>query len=759
MTKYQVVLLISILALIAGADENIWSTNGPYDACVTTIAVDPTDCNFLFIGTVENGMFYTTDSGENWNHVDSDVLPRTIRNIVFNPQHPDTIWAATIHSCYRSVNHGVDWELIYFSAGWHYEINALAIHPVWTNIIFVGGPFFSGINYVSYDGGQTWERLSLTLIVAENFVIDPIDDSTIYATSHTSTSRKSVYKSVDLGATWLNIHGNLDTATTIYDLAVDQVDNSVIYVCGNDWTSSDRCVYKSINGGESWTNISPEGLISDRVFSIYVSPQDHNTVFICTLANGVLRSTNGGGTWAEVNDGLTGRRIKRIEYDPVSGIYYLGTYYNGIYRSITNGSSWEKISYNIPNTNCNDYAIVPNNPAKQFVCAQNGLYATSDSGLSWEYVDILLPDYNRATTCIAIDPFNSNNIFVGVSSTYYRCHNSVVARSENGGVGWEAFAEGFPDIEWFNKIDIGHYDGRTTIFLASDHGLYKSDDYGENWYRDISIPRDLCVASDISPADNDCIYIGGYNGYGSADGGESWHELNMPVVGGFINEITCHPYNPQEVYMCIFGNGVYKSIDAGQNWVNITNNLPYESDYILFSGLAINPHNPENMFIHSFDNGVFQSHDGGGTWEAFNEGLNIHGAMATIIIDPADTNNIFMATAEQSVWSITRTPTGIDDNSHARPSQFALSAYPNPFNAAANISFSLPEASNVKLDIYDLLGRQTVSLLDSYLPAGNHSLLWHPEDLAAGVYIYRLTTHTGLSTDYYQTSKKITLLK
>jgi len=755
MIKYLAILIIVFLSISSIADENTWSTRGPYSARVTAIAIDPGNSNCIFIGTVENGIYYTENDGEYWNHIDSELLPRTIRKIVFNPQHPDTMWAATTESCYKSFNHGVDWERVVFPAGWHYEINALAIHPRWTNIIFVGGPWFSGINYVSYDAGETCERLSLTQIVAENFVIDPVNDSTIYATSHTATTRKSVYKSIDLGATWTSTHNDLDTTTTIYDLALDPVDINIIYVCGRDRTSSGKCVYKSENGGLNWLDISPEELLSDWIFNIYVSPQNHNTVFICTEANGVLKSLDAGNTWVEANSGLPTRYAYRIIYDTETDVYYLGTLWDGIYRSSTGGDSWEKISYNIPNANCVDFALKPDEPAIQFVCTKNGFYKTTDSGHSWEFNDLLSPDYNRATTCMAIDPLNTDIIFVGASSYYNSINNCSVFRSQDSGISWEGLNNGLPGSCWFGEMRIGHYPGRNTVFLGTeDNGLYKSDDNGETWYRDINMPEELCIALDISQVDNDYVYVGGYNAYGSTDGGEHWHELNTPEISdGYINEIVSYPNSPEELFMCVFDNGLYKSVDAGESWIDLTDNLPYNGNYILFSGIAINPQNPDNVYIYSFDYGIFQSHDGGDTWEPFYEGFNIHCGMTTTIIDPSDTNRIYTATLEQSVWSITRTPTGIDDGQQPLPSQVSLSAYPNPFNAAANISFSLPTASNVSLDIYDLLGRRTASLLDSYLPAGNHSLLWHPEDLAAGVYIYRLTT------DNNQTSHKITFLK
>ena len=74
------------------------------------------------------------------------------------------------------------------------------------------------------------------------------------------------------------------------------------------------------------------------------------------------------------------------------------------------------------------------------------------------------------------------------------------------------------------------------------------------------------------------------------------------------------------------------------------------------------------------------------------------------------------------------------------PAKYALyQNYPNPFNPATNISFSLPQGANVKLKIYDVLGREIATLENSWLSAGNHTVTWiPPAGTASGVYLYRL---------------------
>ena len=80
-------------------------------------------------------------------------------------------------------------------------------------------------------------------------------------------------------------------------------------------------------------------------------------------------------------------------------------------------------------------------------------------------------------------------------------------------------------------------------------------------------------------------------------------------------------------------------------------------------------------------------------------------------------------------------------------------AYPNPFNPTTTIRFSLSEPTHARLVIYDLLGRQIKTLVDSYREAGSHEVIFEAGDLPSGAYLYRLTTPE------YSTVRKFTLSK
>jgi hypothetical protein len=72
------------------------------------------------------------------------------------------------------------------------------------------------------------------------------------------------------------------------------------------------------------------------------------------------------------------------------------------------------------------------------------------------------------------------------------------------------------------------------------------------------------------------------------------------------------------------------------------------------------------------------------------------------------------------------------------PRNLSLSAFPNPFNSIAQISFSLPRAGNVKLEVYDVTGRLAATLVDGRFEAGEHRVRFDGKELASGIYFLRL---------------------
>jgi hypothetical protein len=95
----------------------------------------------------------------------------------------------------------------------------------------------------------------------------------------------------------------------------------------------------------------------------------------------------------------------------------------------------------------------------------------------------------------------------------------------------------------------------------------------------------------------------------------------------------------------------------------------------------------------------------------------------------------------------------VDEFSGVLPTKILLlQNYPNPFNASTMIMYKLQQPSHVTIDIYNILGRHMTNIQDGSMTTGYHQVTWNADDLASGMYFYRLQVG-----DYSETKKMILL--
>jgi hypothetical protein len=96
----------------------------------------------------------------------------------------------------------------------------------------------------------------------------------------------------------------------------------------------------------------------------------------------------------------------------------------------------------------------------------------------------------------------------------------------------------------------------------------------------------------------------------------------------------------------------------------------------------------------------------------------------------------------------------VEQLSPTAPKTFLLEQnYPNPFNPSTTIRYQLPVASEVKLEVYDVLGKKVATLVSERQAAGYYQYVWNADGLTSGVYFYRLQAGTFTQT------KKMILVK
>jgi hypothetical protein len=117
-------------------------------------------------------------------------------------------------------------------------------------------------------------------------------------------------------------------------------------------------------------------------------------------------------------------------------------------------------------------------------------------------------------------------------------------------------------------------------------------------------------------------------------------------------------------------------------------------------------------------------------------------------------------------WVIQMTPVEWEEVDQAElPKEFGLRQnYPNPFNPATVIEYALPKASEVKIQIYNILGQKVRNLVDEPQEPGYKMIHWDGKDdsgkeVSSGVYFYRVVAHTDQGSEDFVKCKKMTLLK
>jgi hypothetical protein len=194
------------------------------------------------------------------------------------------------------------------------------------------------------------------------------------------------------------------------------------------------------------------------------------------------------------------------------------------------------------------------------------------------------------------------------------------------------------------------------------------------------------------------------------------------------------------------GEGVYYSSDRGGDWAKISSSVSISQVWTLVLS-------DSNLFVGSIGTGVFLTQDNGISWTAKNEGLinkNIRSLLVT------SDNYLYAGTTNGfvSYRPISEMTTDVGNQSNEIPSQFILEQnYPNPFNPSTKIKYSIPQSSNVIINVYDILGNEIETLVNEEKPVGNYEITWYGVHLPSGIYFYKL------QADGFVETKKMILIK
>ena len=754
MSVSVLILLIRIVAAVAADD--VWSTDGPKGGIIYDIAISPVNHETIFIGTIENHIYKTTDSGQNWQHLPRGILGLATRVVIPHPQNVKVIYVSTAQGVFKTENSGGEWTQFQFPWGSGNEYRSFAMNPENPDMLFAIGTF--GEFWKTTDGGQSWYAMQIDPVVSTNDVaIDPSDPSVMYFAGGGMMAGYGVGKSVDMGESWFFIHNNLDSLGYGNDIEIDPADTRIIYFARVHprGQGGERCLSRSTDGGAYWEDITPPGLGEPWINKIRVMPWSHNVLFCCTKADGVLKSTDSGSSWAPCNSGLKVSGIATLVADTITGDLYLGTYYDGIYKSTDEGANWINISYDINLSTCTDMAFSSSPSPKVFVTTHAGLFI-SGADTSWSRIEIGLPFTNKLNA-LECDLLLQDVIYLASDHSFSNDSAAGFYLSQDGGASWQFRNQALPAQADYADLAVSYLSNEARrILLASSAGMYYSDDMGIVWQvsSDGLPPGNEFYVVESCSGESNVIAAGDTDGrvFISFDAGAHWTQTSeLPISEGpLILDLEFDPLDCNSVYVSNQFEGIYRSTDSGLNWININGNLPWVHsyfDFIVISGICINPYDPQNIFVEDATFGVYQTHDCGQNWEPFNSGLDTTIWGVALEFFPGDTTRLFLAAYDRSVWSIHRTiPDAIDDDAPV-PRTITLSSYPNPFNSNTTISYS--GIIGGEISMYDING-QLVRVI-RVEQGQDGKVNWDGrnragEQLGSGVYFARAKSRVGLKT-------------
>lgn len=578
------------------------------------VAVDPSNTNRIFIGTGEYGVSYgtgvyrSTNGGGNWVLLTLEPKPTMVSKILISAA-PKYIFAATNQGIYRSADDGDSWVRVFDKS-----TSDISISP--------GGFMLAGAN------------------------------------------KNGIYKSINWGLNWFPLTTDLPS-TDIGRISVACAPNhiSIAYVqIANRATDSVHGVFKTTNSGSNWSDATPtpeelSDIAPDQKKDNYLGQQWYNNVLTVHPTNSnivwaggvyLMRSSDGGNTWRDV--GATGVVPRKVHPDIHSLLYVNNRLYvgcdGGVFYTDDEGGSWiSTINQFLPITQFYNFATEFNGGRIKYGGTQdNGIIGTSFS----------TPDYWKLIIGgdgidASIDLFNSNNIYVTHNGPYKEWRK----RSTDGGNNWSAINSTMNAVndvgqDFWKTYVITDPSSSNRLYANAGVYVYWSTNKGDSWsrmggYTSMANTKRPSINTNGTflylPVDDlyqrlaGFTYVGGANPWSMSYISNGLPDRGVKRVSTKIIDLF-QPTNASKAYALINGigdnNKVFKTTNKGQNWVNISGNLP--------TNLPVNDvvEITENKLVVGTDKGTFITTNGGANWIRWNSGMPLSTQILDLDISTSD---------------------------------------------------------------------------------------------------------------------------
>jgi photosystem II stability/assembly factor-like uncharacterized protein len=680
-------------------------------------ALSPHDSLLALVSCDMSGVYRSVDGGSTWQMINYKQIQSGFNCCpVFHPTDANKIYTyakkGNQNTLLVSNDKGITW-------------NVLTTTPPSGTIVFLyidrGNALFmlagtTSEAYRSSNGGSTWTKCSAVSGNVLGFLVDqssPVENRVCFVATDTG----GVYRSDDGGTTWIQKISGLPSAS-LKSFAGGSTGSTVTLYC---LAASNNDVYVSKNKGDAWTKAMGGGIDSAITYShIVASDATPNVLYangmVSEYVGKIYKSTNTGESWVQVwSPSISGGgnvALGWLDYDmhlnpPSYWLNISASNPNHVigtrtvpYITYNGGTTWKQAytkyadtgaegpnkkwaSIGIGVTSSWNYAIDPFDKNKHYICYTDiGFTRSEDAGKTWTQSRSGSP-WPNSVYQIAFDPRIPGTIYGAASNKHdlpfspYEDANypGGVIKSTNYGKTWNSASTGLPVDSNFPATSIIMDPRDTALYVtAYGNGVYKSTDRGGTWIKKstglaigankhcyalklhsdgslfcaIVARRPANAASSVPPEP------GGL--FKSVDKGETWANISSNLPLKYQMDFDVHPQNSKIIYMCAYAHnegGIYKTTNGGSTWTKLSAPM---SDLSGFSA-TIDSLIPATVYVTGHS-GLFMSNDSGNTWSELT-GLPF-GLSTRVYLDYVD-NNMYVTTFGGGVWKTKRTaiPTAV----------------------------------------------------------------------------------------------------
>ena len=638
---------------------------------VDRIAFHPTDPDIIYIGTPCGGLWRTTDAGASWEPLTDTLASLGISGIAVTPSNPDEIYILTgigddgIGSFFSYMQIAPSLGVMKSEDGgttWAFTDT----FPIPSNTVFASYDLVQsegnedlllaatteGI-FRTLNGGDTWTKVKTGLHYDLQF--KPGSSSVVYA-----ADANNVYYSTNSGLTWSTSTLNIAplASNVRVALAVTPANSNIVYAYfGNSSSSSGLFsgVYLSTNSGVNFTRRkNTPNILGYSIYGNDNNSQANYDLCIAVHPNNVNKVSLGGiNIWRSVDScasftNLTGwfENQGALEYVHCDQHAMAFNPLNNKLYFCNDGGIWVSDNFG---DNCT-------NISKGLVLNQFYHLSQSDSrsyrlagGLQDNGVKCRATGVEDFTHMFGADGF-STSFVAGDHDEFYATINDGLLRFKYST--GDTFWLGSPTSMFFQEILAHPYD-TNLVFLGAE-SIWRSTNKGISW---TNVGGKGSWALAIAPSRPQRMYAaGGSNwwldgnggAYTSTNSGLSWtlmsNKPGFPEIFSVVTDIAVDPLDSLTVYVTMGGlvnnKKVYRSTNGGNNWSNITYNLPNVAVLSVITS-------PNDIFVGT-DISVYHLAKGGTTWTDI--GSNIPHAGITDLVYDHNSGTLTASTMGRGVW-------------------------------------------------------------------------------------------------------------